>query len=38
MQPLLCLGNLEDARERTGTLLAQHPAWGRTRAKPGSPL
>uniref|UniRef100_A0A8C9AHS0 Prelamin-A/C n=1 Tax=Prolemur simus TaxID=1328070 RepID=A0A8C9AHS0_PROSS len=37
MQPFLCLGSLEDARERAGSQLAWH--WARrTRAEPGSPL
>lgn len=38
MEPLLCLGNLADARESVAPALAWHGAWGRTRAEPGSPL
>lgn len=38
MEPLLCLGNLADARESVAPALAWHEAWGRTRAEPGSPL
>lgn len=38
MEPLLCLGNVADARESVVPALAWPGAWGRTRAEPGSPL